>query len=197
MAATLSVAEAAAVLKPAAIRYLRAVVRGKPRASDLPHVAAAEAWTGALVTVATESWREGRQVLTPRGQGLLAHLDGSDGDLCEQVVGAMEAVKLVHHRVWREVMAWAGEAAHYCGPTLDEDGVVSVCRLKGANRRSDRTLSIRIGRYGGAYATLREHVHGQEVRLCPLVNASSGNSVKEALQALGDPWMERKSRGDA
>jgi hypothetical protein len=25
----------------------------------------------------------------------------------------------------------------------------------------------------------------------------AGNSVKEALQALGDPWMERKSRGDA
>lgn len=174
----LSVSEAALVLKPAAVRYLRAVVYGTPRESDLKHVVAA---------VETDGVGEllGNGGLTPRARAILAHLDGNDGELAEGVLDAWAAVNRVQTAVFAEVRTW-GDVEWVTEPTLTSEGILLRWDVRFAGRR-ERTLEVTVGRTGRVCCDLRTYVWGKEPLTCPMVMCSSGASVAEALDALGTP----------
>lgn len=179
----LSVSEAALVLKPAAVRYLRAVVYGTPRQSDHTHVVAAEATDGVGELLARSDVPGGG--LTPRARAILAHLDGNDGELAEGVLDAWDSVRRVQTAVYADVRTW-GDVDWVTEPTLTSEGVVLRWDVRFAGRR-ERTLEVTVGRTGRVHCDLRTYVWGREPRLCPMVMCSSGASVAEALEALGSP----------
>jgi hypothetical protein len=180
----LPIDEAAAVLKPAAIRYLRAVRYGTPRAADLRYVVEAEETDGVGDLLAVG-------VLTPRAEAVLNHQDGYDGDAAEAVREAEAAVGRARALAFQVVRSWGDvQYAHYA-PTLEHDGISFVWEVRTNVGR--RTLIVLMARNGRAHCDLREYVHGREARLCPIVSASSGNNLAEALHDLGAPDQARRS----
>jgi len=180
----LSVSQAAAIVRPAALRYLRAVRYGTPRAADLRYVVEAEETDGVGDLLAVG-------VLTPRAEAILNHQDGYDGDAAEAVREAEAAVGRARALAFEGVRSWGDVQHGYYHPTLEHDGVAYTWEVRTNVGR--RTLIVLMTRNGRAHCDLREYVHGREARLCPIVSVSSGNSLAEALHDLGAPDQARRS----
>ena len=182
----LSVSQAAAIVRPAATRYLRAVRHGTPRAADLRYVAEAEERDGVGDLLAV-----GVLTLTPRAEAILDHQDGYDGDAAEAVRDAEAAIGRAWALAFQGVRSWGDvQYAHYA-PTLEHDGIAYTWEVR--TNVGCRTLIVLMARNGRAHCDLREYVHGREARLCPIVAVSSGNSLAEALHDLGAPDQARRS----
>ena len=180
----LTVAEAADLIRPAALRYLRAVRHGTPRDADLRYVVEAEETDGVGDLLAVGA-------LTPRAEAILNHQDGYDGDAAEAVRDAEVAIGRARALAFQGVRSWGDvQYAHYA-PTLEHDGISYTWEVRTNVGR--RTLTVLMARNGRAHCDLREYVHGREARLCPIVSVSSGNSLAEALHDLGAPDQARRS----
>ena len=180
----LSVSQAAAILRPAATRYLRAVRHGTPRAADLKYVVEAEETDGVGGLLAVGA-------LTPRAEAILDHRDGYDGDAAEAVRDAEAAIGRARALAFQGVRSWGDvQYAHYA-PTLEYNGIAYTWEVR--TNVGLRTLIVLMARNGRAHCDLREYVHGREARLCPIVSVSSGNSLAEALHDLGASDQARRS----
>lgn len=187
---TLSVSEAALVLKPAAVRYLRAVAcYNTPREADHAFVVAAEEadGVGALVNFRPGDTVVGERSLTPRGRAILAHMDGCDGEDVEDAQDILCALRRIQDRAHASVRTW-GDVRGAGPATFGTEGVTMEWIVRhGAHPNLKRVLVVEVHTHGTVRCTLYGYVFGKAHTSGPLVACTAGNTVAEALEALGSP----------